>query len=375
MSSTAPALSGTAGDGAPHYHRRPHPGPCSPAERNRALTAPVFGTVFTDHMARARWRAGTGWDERRVEAYAPLALDPAAAVLHYGQEIFEGLKAYAREDGSVWAFRPELNAARFAASARRLALPELPEADFLASIQALVAADAAWVPGAPGTSLYLRPFMFAAEAFLGVRSARVVDYLVIASPAGAYFPSGFEPVSIWVADGQHRAGPGGTGGAKCGGNYAASLLPQQQAAANGCAQVCFLDAATNTLLEEIGSMNLLVVTCDGTVHTPGLSGTILDGVTRRSVLDLCREQGRPVTERPLPLAEVLDGLRSGQVAEIFACGTAAVITPIGRLAGSGFDLTVGAGRPGPVAQVLHEELTGIQRGTRPDTRGWMYRLV
>jgi len=375
MTSTVPAHSRTADDGAPHYRLQVHPGRSSSAERDRALASPGFGRVFTDHMARARWTADSGWGERRVEPYAPLVLDPAAAVLHYGQEIFEGLKAYRHQDGSVWAFRPTLNAARFAASARRLALPELPEADFLASIRALVSADSAWVPDGPGTSLYLRPFMFAAEAFLGVRAARVIDYLVIASPSGAYFASGFEPVSIWVADGQHRAGAGGTGAAKCGGNYAASLLPQQQAADHDCAQVCFLDAATNTLLEEIGSMNLLVVTSDGAVHTPELSGTILDGVTRRSVLELCREQGRTVTERPIPLAEVLDGLRTGRVAEIFACGTAAVITPIGRLAGAGFDETVGDGRPGPVAAGLREELTGIQRGSRPDRRGWMYRLL
>ncbi len=394
MTSTDPATPQSSADDAPHYRLEAHPGPCSPAERARLLAAPVFGTAFTDHMVRARWTTEGGWGQRRVTAYAPLALDPAAAVLHYGQEVFEGLKAYRHSDGSVWTFRPQLNAARFAASARRLALPELTEEDFLASLRALVSVDAAWVPEAPGTSLYLRPFMIASEAFLGVRSARVVDYLVIASPAGGYFAAGEDadgpaagaaasgpgagaptPVAIWVADGQHRAGPGGTGAAKCGGNYAASLLPQQQAAEHGCAQVCFLDAATNTLLEEIGSMNLLVVTDDGGVHTPVLSGTILDGVTRRSVLDLCREQGREVTERALPLAEVLAGVRTGRITEIFACGTAAVITPIGRLAGSGFDLTVGDGCLGPVAAALHEQLTGIQHGTRADTRGWLYRLA
>ena len=375
MSSLAPLQPHAAGDGAPHYRVEPHPGPRSPAERDRVLAAPGFGQVFTDHLAEATWVAGAGWGDRHVRPYAPLSVDPAAAVLHYGQEIFEGLKAYRWADGSVWTFRPELNAARFAASARRLALPELPEADFLASIRALVRADVDWVPGAPGSSLYLRPFMFASEAFLGVRSARHFTYLVIASPAGGYFSDAFAPVAIWVADGQHRAGPGGTGAAKCGGNYAASLLPQQHAAAQGCAQVCFLDAATNTLLEEIGSMNLLVVTRDGAVHTPELSGTILDGVTRRSVLDSCRARGLVTMERPLPLAEVLEGLRTGTVTEMLACGTAAVITPIGRLAGAGFDVTVGDGSPGPVTRALFEELTGIQRGTRPDAHGWMYRLV
>ena len=365
----------TADDGAPQYRLERHPDPCSAAERDRALAAPGFGRAFTDHMARTTWTASDGWTDRRVVPYAPLSLDPAAAVLHYGQEIFEGLKAYRHPDSSVWTFRPELNAARFAASARRLALPELTEADFLASITALVRADVDWVPSTPGSSLYLRPFMFASEAFLGVRSAQRVDHLVIASPSGPYFTQGFAPVDIWVADGQHRAGAGGTGAAKCGGNYAASLQPQQQAAENGCDQVCFLDAATNTLLEEIGSMNVLVVTRDGAVHTPELTGTILSGVTRASVLELCRDQGRTVAERPLPLAEVIDGLGTGQITEVLACGTAAVITPIGRLAGAGFDLTVGDGTPGPVTTALFDELTGIQRGSVADDRGWMFRLA
>ncbi|WP_147917745.1 branched-chain amino acid aminotransferase [Ruania zhangjianzhongii] len=375
MTTTAFSYPPTADDGAPHYRLQRHPDPCSAAERDRALAAPGFGQAFTDHMARTTWTAREGWTDRRVQPYAPLSLDPAAAVLHYGQEIFEGLKAYRHPDGSVWTFRPELNAARFAASARRLALPELTEADFLASIAALVRADVDWVPSTPGSSLYLRPFMFASEAFLGVRSAQVVDYLVIASPSGPYFSAGFAPVDIWVADGQHRAGAGGTGAAKCGGNYAASLLPQQQAAEQGCDQVCFPDAGTNTLLEEIGSMNVLVVTRDGAVHTPELTGTILSGVTRRSVLDLCRDQGRDVHERPLPLAEVIGGLRTGEVTEVFACGTAAVITPIGRLAGTSFDLTVGDRAPGPVTTALYDELTGIQRGSAPDDRGWMFRLA
>ncbi|UFU04660.1 branched-chain amino acid aminotransferase [Ruania suaedae] len=358
-----------------HYRVHPSPAPCPATERERVLEAPAFGTRFTDHMARARWTPQTGWTDRRVEAYAPLSLDPAAAVLHYGQEIFEGLKAYRHADGSVWAFRPELNAARFAASARRLALPELPEEDFLGSIEALVRADEAWVPHRPGTSLYLRPFMFASEAFLGVRPAAGVDYLVIASPAGSYFGEGFAPVSIWVDQGHHRAGPGGTGAAKCGGNYAASLRPQQQARAHGCDQVCFLDAATGTTLEEIGSMNVLVVMADGSVHTPELSGTILAGVTRRSVIDLLRQEGREVLERSLPLAEVLDGVERGVVTELLACGTAAAITPIGRLAGTDFDVTVGDGRPGPLTTALHDKLTGIQYGTTADVDGWLRRLA
>lgn len=357
------------------FEIRPSAHPRSLAERRQALTDLAFGTVFTDHMARATWTAADGWTDRRVEAYGPLSLDPAAAVLHYAQEIFEGLKAYRHEDGSVWAFRPEANAARFAASARRLALPELSEEDFLGSIDALVHTDMEWVPASPGSTLYLRPYMFASEAFLGVRPSREVQYLLIASPSGPYFTSGFSPVSIWVAEGFHRAGPGGTGAAKCGGNYAASLLPQQQAAENGCAQVCFLDAATETYLEELGGMNMFLVTADGSVLTPELSGTILEGVTRRSILQILADDGREVQERAISLAEVKEGVADGSITEVFACGTAAVVTPIGILKGTDFDLTVGDGSAGPVTQGLYTHLTDLQFGRRPDDYGWMRRLV
>ena len=345
------------------------------AERERLLQAPVFGTVFTDHMAQISWTTDGGWADRRVVAHGPIQLDPAAAVLHYGQEIFEGLKAYRHADGSIWAFRPEANAARFARSARRLALPELPVEDFMGSIEALVSVDAAWVPGADETSLYLRPFMFASETFLGVRPARNVEYLLIASPVGPYFASGVKPVSIWVVGDYHRAGPGGTGAAKCGGNYAASLLPQQEAYARGCDQVCFLDAATGTHLEELGGMNIFVVDAGGVVSTPALTGSILEGVTRSSVIALLRESGHEVAERDISLAEVRSGLERGDVAEVFACGTAAVVTPIGRLAGEGFDLGVAGGEIGPVTASVRAQLTDIQYGRAADTHGWMYRLA
>ncbi len=369
MSTTARATTADA------FERHLTDSPRSDEERSELIAHPTFGTVFTDHMARITWTADDGWADRRVEPYGPLLLDPAAAVLHYGQEIFEGLKAYRHADGSVWTFRPWANAARFRASARRLALPELAEADFLGSIEALVTVDGGWVPGADETSLYLRPFMFAAESFLGVRPARRVDYLLIASPVGPYFSGGVQPVSIWVAEDYHRAGPGGTGAAKCGGNYAASLLPQQEAYAKGCEQVCFLDAATNSLLEELGGMNVMVVRRDGSVVTPQLSGTILEGVTRASVLTLLRDGGHEVVERDLPLAEVLDGLRSGEVTEVFACGTAAVVTPIGRLAGEGFDLAVNGGATGTVTAAVRHQLTAIQYGRAEDPYGWMHRLV
>ncbi len=369
MSATANATTSDA------FERRLTKTPADAAERARVMASPVFGTVFTDHMARITWTADEGWVDRRIEPYGPLLLDPAAAVLHYGQEIFEGLKAYRHDDGSVWAFRPRANAARFQASARRLALPELPVEDFIGAIEALVGVDTEWVPRAEETSLYLRPYMFASEAFLGVRPARAVEFLLIASPVGPYFAGGVKPVSIWVSEGYNRSGPGGTGAAKCGGNYAASLLPQQEAYARGCEQVCFLDAATGTHLEELGGMNIFVVHADGRVATPELSGTILEGVTRSSVLRLLRAEGRDVAERSITLAEVRDGLGDGSIAEVFACGTAAVVTPIGRLAGEDFDLAVGGGGTGSVTAAVRAQLTDIQYGRAADPHGWMYRLV
>lgn len=354
-------------------HRTDTPTP--DAERESLLATPKFGTVFTDHMARVSWTQGVGWHDRRIEKYGPLQLDPATAVLHYAQEIFEGLKAYRHADGSVWTFRPTANAERMQRSAHRLALPELPTEDFLASITALVRTDLDWVPSGEETSLYLRPFMYASEAFLGVRPSLQAEYLVIASPVGSYFAGGVKPVSIWVSQEHARAGAGGTGAAKCGGNYAASLLPQQEAYARGCEQVCFLDAATGTLLEELGGMNVFVVGTDGSVSTPRLSGSILEGVTRSSILTLLAEQGREIRERDIPLAELLAGIRDGSVAEVFACGTAAVVTPIGRLAGVDFDETVGAGEAGPVMTGIRESLTDIQYGRAADPHGWMHRLA
>ncbi len=349
--------------------------PTPVAEREALLASPRFGTVFTDHMARISWSEHLGWHDRRVEKYGPLQLDPATAVLHYAQEIFEGLKAYRHADGSVWTFRPWANAERLQRSARRLALPELSTEDFLASITALVRTDLAWVPSGEETSLYLRPFMYASESFLGVRPSLEAEYLVIASPVGSYFAGGVKPVSIWVSPDHHRAGAGGTGAAKTGGNYAASLLPQQEAYAQGCEQVCFLDATTHTLLEELGGMNVFIVRADGSVITPRLSGSILEGVTRSSIIQLLREDGRDVTERDIPLTELLAGLRDGSVAEVFACGTAAAVTPIGRLASRDFDETVGDGTAGTETMKIRARLTDIQYGRAADTHGWLHRLV
>ena len=346
----------------------------SAAQRLALLAAPTFGEVFTDHVARVSWTEAGGWSQRRVEPYAPIALAPAALVLHYGQEVFEGLKAFRHPDGSVWAFRPDRNAARFADSARRLALPPLPADDFVGSVQALVAVDEAWVPTGGDASLYLRPYMFASEPTLLVRPGRTVEYLVLASPAGSYFAAGTAPVSIWVARDLRRAAPGGTGAVKTMANYAASLASQNEAYAHGCEQVCFLDAATGTLVEELGGMNVAVVRADGTVLTPALSGTLLPGVTRDAVLTLLREEGHVAEERALPLAEVLDGIRSGEITETFACGTGAVVTPIGRLAGEGLDLSLGEG-VGPVTAWVRGRLTDIQHGRAPDAHGWLVRLV
>jgi len=368
-------MSTTSPTSLANFEIRPTATPTSDEDRAAALAAPRFGTAFTDHMARISWTAEQGWHDRRVEAYGPLQLDPATAVLHYAQEIFEGLKAYRHEDGSVWTFRPEANAQRFARSAHRLALPVLSEQDFLDSLAALVATDSAWIPSGEETSLYLRPFMYASEVFLGVRPSAAAEYLVIASPVGPYFASGVRPVSIWVAEDYHRAGAGGTGAAKCGGNYAASLLPQQQAQALGFDQVCFLDSSTNTLVEELGGMNVFVVHADGSVSTPELSGSILEGVTRSSILQLVRDAGHEVRERPIPLAELRAGLEDGSVTEVFACGTAAVVTPIGRLGGAGFDLTVADGEAGPVTSSVRAELTDIQYGRAADRHGWLRRLL
>ena len=351
-----------------------NPAPASDAVRAKALSELKFGTVFTDHMAHVTWTHDAGWSDRRVEPYGPLSLDPAAAVLHYGQEIFEGLKAYRHPDDTIWLFRPDANAARMQASAARLALPELSHDDFLGSIDALIGVDHAWVPAGDETSLYLRPFMFASEAFLGVRPAHTIEYLLIASPVGPYFASGVAPASIWVAQGYHRAGPGGTGAAKTGGNYASSLVPQMQAYENGCQQVLFTDAATDTYLDELGGMNIFVVRADGTIETPRLSGTILEGITRHSLITLLEEEDLKVVERDISLAEVREGAQGGEIAEVFACGTAAVVTPVGQLKSPTFDVTVGGGAAGDVTMAVRKRLMDIQYGHADDPHGWMRRV-
>jgi branched-chain amino acid aminotransferase len=351
-----------------------NPAAATDQQRAAAMEAPLFGEVFTDHLARVTWTAVEGWHHRRIEPLAELAIHPGATILHYGQQAFEGLKAYVHADGSVWLFRPEANAARLAASAARMALPALSEQDFLAAIEALVATDRAWVPEGDETSLYLRPTLIGTEPTLNVRASRIVDFVLMACPVGAYFPNGVKPVSIWVAQGYHRAGPGGTGTAKSAGNYAASLLPQQQAQDNGCQQVLFLDAREDKYIEELGGMNVFAVRSDGSVLTPRLTGTILEGVTRSSVMTLLKESGREVEERDITLDELRAGIESGEIAEVFACGTAAVVTPLGSLKSPDFDVTVGTGEAGPVTMSVRERLTDIYYGRADDSHGWMRRI-
>ena len=357
------------------FTRIPHPAPVPDATRREALADPGFGKLFSDHMVSIAWSDGQGWHSATVGPRAPVTLDPAAAVLHYAQEIFEGLKAYKFADGGIALFRPEANAARFNNSARRLAMPEMPPELFIAAIRELVLADRDWFPSVEGGSLYLRPFMFASEAFLGVRPAKEYQFLIIASPAGNYFKSGAPSVSIWVSEDYTRAAPGGTGAAKCGGNYAASLVPMAEALAKGHDQVVFLDAAERKWIEELGGMNLFFVFADGTMITPPLGGTILPGITRDSLIVLARDEGLSVREERYSLDQWRDDAESGRLVETFACGTAAVVTAVGKVAGKHGEFPIGSGGPGQLTQRLRQRLVAIQRGEAPDPHGWVMRLA
>ena len=355
------------------FSRIAHDSPTSAQVRGTILANPGFGTHFSDHMVTIEWDEGQGWHSAQVGPRRPLSLDPAAAVLHYAQEIFEGLKAYRQVDGGLALFRPEANAARFAASARRLAMPELPQDLFVESIRQLVAADREWFPSVEGGTLYIRPFMIATEAFLGVRPAKRYSYIVIASPAGNYFKSGAPAVSIWVSE-YSRAAPGGTGAAKCGGNYAASLVPQGEALARGHDQVVFLDAVERKWIEELGGMNVFFVFDDGTMLTPELTGTILPGITRDSIMALARDEGITVQEGRYSLDQWREDARSGRLVEAFACGTAAVVTPIGKVCGNDGDFIIGSGGPGQLTDKIKRRLLAIQRGEAPDPHGWVMQL-
>jgi branched-chain amino acid aminotransferase len=347
--------------------------PATLERRQEIMAAPGFGKYFTDHMVSITWTSADGWHDARVEPYGPIPLDPATSVLHYAQEIFEGLKAYRHADDSIWMFRPEANAERFQRSAKRMALPELPVDEFVASIETLVDIDRDWVPTGGENSLYLRPFMFATEAFLGVRPSAEVRYMVIASPVGSYFSGGVKPVKIWLSQNYTRAALGGTGAAKCGGNYAAGLAAQIEATEHGCDQVAFLDAEQHRWIEELGGMNLYFVRADGKLVTPRLSGSILEGVTRSSIMRLGEEFGLEPEERQISIDEWRDGVASGEIREVFACGTAAVITPVGTLMWDGGE--VGNGTAGEITTQLRQRLVDLQYGRSGDPQGWLHQIV
>jgi len=350
-----------------------------PADRRaQLLVAPGFGSVFTDHMATIRWSEDLGWHDARIESYGPITLDPAAAVFHYGQEIFEGLKAYTQADGSIAAFRPQANAARFNRSAIRMAMPELPESLFVRAIELLVGQDQDWVPTTEGHSLYLRPFMIATQTGLAVsRPSMSYLFTLIASPVAGYFGGELRPVTVWLSEDYSRAAPGGTGEAKCGGNYAAAFAGQQQALDHDCDQVVWLDAAQRQWVEEMGGMNLFFVYgagADARIVTPAATGSLLLGMTRDALLKLGPDLGIPAVEERVSVADWRQGCATGEITEVFACGTAAVITPVGRVRGASGEWTIGSGGTGPVTMRLREELIGIQNGSLPDRYGWMHPL-
>lgn len=337
-----------------------------------ALIDPGFGRYFVDHMAMAVWTPAAGWHDHALVATGPISMHPGLAALHYGQEIFEGMKAFRHSDDSVWLFRPEMNAARFARSAERMAMPALPIADFLDSVSQLVGLNLDWVPHAAGEqSLYLRPVIFGSETLIGVRAAREYTYICLGMPVMPFYA---DPLRLWVSPQFSRSMAGGTGEAKCGGNYAASMAGEAEARAQGCSQVLWVDSATRSFVEEGGTMNFLVVTADGELVTPALNGQILPGITRDSLLRLAAAHGLAPVERPLALAELVDGIGSGRITEALACGTAAVVSPVVGLKAPDFDLTIGDGTPGPKTLSLRAHLTGIQSGTEPDIHGWLHRI-
>ena len=343
------------------------------ATRDALVAEGGFGKYYTDHMVICQWDEKTGWAEPELVPYGPISLDPATAVFHYGQEIFEGMKAYRQPDGGIALFRPEANAKRFARSAARLALPEMPVELFMETVEALVKQDAGWVPSKVGESLYIRPFMIATEVGLGVRPSNKAKYILIATPAGAYFdPS--KPVSVWISTEYVRAAQGGTGEAKCGGNYAASLIAQKAAAAQGCDQVVWIDAIERKWIEEMGGMNLYFVKGkgkDATVVTPKLTGTLLPGITRDSILSVAKDLGYKTDEVMLSIDDWRDGVASGEITEIFACGTAAVIAPVGQAKSTMGTWITGDGKPGAITMEIRNHMLGIQHGTIADTHNWV----
>ncbi|MDD6308007.1 MAG: branched-chain amino acid aminotransferase [Clostridia bacterium] len=328
-----------------------------------------FGKVFTDHMFIMNYTEGKGWHDARIVPYQPLSLDPSTMVFHYGQEMFEGLKAYRSADGKTYLFRPEMNARRTNATNKRLCIPELPEGDFVEAVKAVVDIDSDWVPTEPGTALYIRPFIIATDAFLGVAPSKTYLFIIILSPSGAYYKNGLAPVGIWIEDEYVRAVRGGMGFAKTGGNYAVSLAGQVKAHDDGYSQVLWLDGVERKYIEEVGAMNIFFK-INGKIVTPMLNGSILPGITRDSVLQLCRAWGLPTEERRIDVAEILEAQKNGTLEEVFGTGTAAVISPVGKLRYKDDVFTIGDGTIGEVSQKLYDAITGIQTGAMEDPFNW-----
>ena len=332
-----------------------------------------FGKIFTDHMFVMNYTEGKGWHDPRIEPFHNISLSPAAMVYHYGQEMFEGLKAYKGPDGNVYLFRPDMNAKRTNATNDRLVIPQLPVEDFVQAVAAVVDVDRDWVPTEPGTSLYIRPFIIATDEFLGVAPSKTYLFMVILSPSGAYYESGLAPVGIWIEDEYVRAVRGGIGFAKTGGNYAASLIAQQKAHDAGYSQVLWLDGVERKYIEEVGAMKIFFKIA-GKIVTPSLNGSILPGITRNSVLQLCRDWGYEVEERKISAEELLEAQSNGTLEECFGTGTAAVISPVGKLRYKDDVMTINGGDIGPVSQKLYDTITGIQTGILPDEKGWRVKV-
>ncbi len=332
-----------------------------------------FGKIFTDHMFVMNYTEGQGWHDPRIVPFQNISLSPAAMVYHYGQEMFEGLKAYKGDDGEVYLFRPDMNAKRTNNTNDRLVIPQLPIEDFVQAVSAVVDVDRDWIPTEPGTSLYIRPFIIATDEFLGVAPSKTYLFMVILSPSGAYYESGLAPVGIWIEDEYVRAVRGGIGFAKTGGNYAASLIAQQKAHDAGYSQVLWLDGVERKYIEEVGAMNIFFKIA-GKVVTPALSGSILPGITRDSTIQLCRDWGYEVEERKISAEELLQAQKDGILEEVFGTGTAAVISPVGKLRYQDEVMTIANGETGPLSMKLYETITGIQTGKLPDTKGWRVQV-
>jgi branched-chain amino acid aminotransferase len=359
--------------------RNPTKTPATKEKRDEILAAPGFGKYFSDNIVRATWTKEGGWNQGELIGQDASAGGLAINALHYGQSIFEGLKAYRHLDGGIYTFRPEANAARFQRSAHRLALPPVPTDLFIGSIEALVEQDQDWVSADPDKSFYLRPLEFGSENALGVKPSDHVTYVLMGSPVGAYFPNGVKPVKVWISDDFVRAAPGGTGEAKCAGNYAASLLAQSEAAAQGCDQVVWIDSNERKYIEEMGGMNIFFIYGTGKnarIVTPKLTGTLLAGVTRDSLLTLATDLGFEISEVQLSVDDWRSGCASGEITEVFACGTAAVITPVGAVDSKNFGAwTIGNGEPGEITMQLRKALVDLQTGRAEDTHNWLHRLV